>query len=177
MNIWVPYMTGEFLNRVTNCLRFKHVSLLYEVSYFKNQTSQWRMFQISLYYYLHADESFLRSLELLSYWRNSQHLMEILGSLTCSHDSATGPYLQPDESSPTQDMPNIFCIPKFQCRVHCSLYWAKLIQLTPLSLPGINWTSKPASPACINWTSKPASPDHVSTELASQPLLTMYQVN
>jgi hypothetical protein len=49
---------------------------------------------------LHGVESFLRSLESLSYSRIYQHFMEPEGLLTRSQQPATYPYPDPDQSSP-----------------------------------------------------------------------------
>jgi hypothetical protein len=45
-------------------------------------------------------EPFLRSCQLCSHSRTSQHLMEPEGALPCSQEPSTGPYLEPDQCSP-----------------------------------------------------------------------------
>jgi hypothetical protein len=48
----------------------------------------------------HGAEPFLRSHQLLSYSRISQHFMEPEGSLLCSQEPSTGPCPKPEKSSP-----------------------------------------------------------------------------
>jgi hypothetical protein len=48
----------------------------------------------------HGAEPFLRSCQLCSYSRNSQHFMEPEGSLPCSREPSTGPDSEADQSSP-----------------------------------------------------------------------------
>jgi hypothetical protein len=42
----------------------------------------------------------LRSCQVCSYSRTSQHFMEPGGSLACSQHPSTGPYPEPDQSNP-----------------------------------------------------------------------------
>jgi hypothetical protein len=44
----------------------------------------------------HGAEHFLRSCQLCSYSRTSQHFMEPECSLPCSQDPSLGPYSEPD---------------------------------------------------------------------------------
>jgi hypothetical protein len=48
----------------------------------------------------HGAEPFLKSRQLCSYSRTSQYFMEPEGSLLCSQELSTGPYPEPDQSSP-----------------------------------------------------------------------------
>jgi hypothetical protein len=55
----------------------------------------------NLYHSLtHGAEPFLRSRQLCSYSRTSQHFMEPEYSLLCSQEPSTGPYPEPDQFNP-----------------------------------------------------------------------------
>jgi hypothetical protein len=49
---------------------------------------------------IHASEPFLRSRQLCSYSRNSQHIMEPVDLLPRSQEPSTGHYTEPDRFSP-----------------------------------------------------------------------------
>jgi hypothetical protein len=49
----------------------------------------------------HGAEPFLRSYQLCSYSRTSQHFMESDGPLACSQELSAGPYPKPDQSNPS----------------------------------------------------------------------------
>jgi hypothetical protein len=55
---------------------------------------------LPVYLLTYGAEPFLRSCQLCSHWRTSQHFMEPEGSLTCTQEPSTGPYPEPDQSSP-----------------------------------------------------------------------------
>jgi hypothetical protein len=57
-------------------------------------------YQSNLVYELDGAEPFLRSRQLCSCSRTSQHFMAPEGSLLCSREPSTGPYPKPDRSSP-----------------------------------------------------------------------------
>jgi hypothetical protein len=55
---------------------------------------------------LHWAEPFLRSRQLHSHSRISQHFMETEGSLPCSQEPSTGPYPAAEQSSPVHTTPS-----------------------------------------------------------------------
>jgi hypothetical protein len=48
--------------------------------------------------FTHGSEPFLRSCQVCSYSRTSQHFMEPEVSLLCSQEPSTGPYSEPDDT-------------------------------------------------------------------------------
>jgi hypothetical protein len=52
----------------------------------------------------HGAEPLLRSCQLCSHSRNSQHFMEPKGSLPCSQEPSAGPYPEPDQSTPSHPL-------------------------------------------------------------------------
>jgi hypothetical protein len=55
----------------------------------------------------HGAEPILRSCQLCSYLRTSQHFMEPEGSLQCSQEPSNGPYSEPDQSNPYHPIPSL----------------------------------------------------------------------
>jgi hypothetical protein len=55
----------------------------------------------------HAAEPFLRSCQLCSHSRTSQHFMEPQSSLPCSQEPSTGPYSEGDQSKPYHPTPSL----------------------------------------------------------------------
>jgi hypothetical protein len=56
----------------------------------------------------HGAESFLRSSQLCSYSRTSQHFMEPEGSLPCSQQPSTGAYPEPEQSNPCHPILSLY---------------------------------------------------------------------
>jgi hypothetical protein len=73
------------------------------------KTSNITTFVMSL---THGAEPLLRSHQLCSYSRTSQHFMEPEGSLPCSQEPFAGPYPEPDQSNPYRTIP--LYLPKIQ---------------------------------------------------------------
>jgi hypothetical protein len=69
-----------------------------------------------IYLLTYGAEPFLRSNQLCSHSRNSQHFMKPEGSLPCSQEPSTGPYSEPDRSSsyyPIQSLRSILILPTY----------------------------------------------------------------
>jgi hypothetical protein len=67
-------------------------------------------------------EPFLRSHQLHTYSRISQHFMEYEGSLPCSEEPFTGPYPEPDQSS----LRSILILSSNLLGVSDGLFWISL---------------------------------------------------
>jgi hypothetical protein len=73
----------------------------------------------------HGAEPFLRSCQLCSYSRTSQHFMESGGPLPCSQEPSTGPYPEPDQSNPYHSI-----LSKIHFNVVILRYMYKIITLS-----------------------------------------------
>jgi hypothetical protein len=60
-----------------------------------------------IYLLTHGAEPLLRSCQLCSHSRISQHFMESEGSIPCSEEPSTGPYPEAYESNPHQPIPSL----------------------------------------------------------------------
>jgi hypothetical protein len=67
----------------------------------------------------HGAEPFLRSNQLCSHSRTSQHFTEPEGLITCSQELSTGPYPEPYQSNPSHPI-SLRSILKRTCPIHAS---------------------------------------------------------
>jgi hypothetical protein len=63
-------------------------------------------FSETAYLLTYGAEPFLRSCQLCSHSRNSQHFMKPEGSSQCSQEPSNGPYPEPDQPSPHHPIPS-----------------------------------------------------------------------
>jgi hypothetical protein len=97
----------------------------------------------------HGAEPFMRSRQLCSHSRNSQHFMEPEGSLACSEEPSIGPYPEPDQSYPHHSILspkthfNIVHPPRlgllsglFPSIFHTHIIYAFLLSPIPATCPG-----------------------------------------
>jgi hypothetical protein len=103
INIWI--------HGVAQILKILHKNCKSERSYCINSHNLYITY-LSIYWFLthtylltYGAEHFLRSCQLCSHSRTSPHFMEPEGSLSCSQEPSTGPYPQPDRSSPYHPIP------------------------------------------------------------------------
>jgi hypothetical protein len=80
----------------------------------------------------HGAETFLRSCQLSSHSRTSQHFMEPESSLPRSQEPSTGPYPEPDRSNPYHTSPSYLRKIHFNI-VHPPTPWSFQCSSTPCS--------------------------------------------
>jgi hypothetical protein len=68
--------------------------------YFSETEISFQIFLLNHHSLIHGAEPFLRSYQLCSYSRTSQHFIEPEDSLPCSQESSTGLYPERDQSNP-----------------------------------------------------------------------------
>jgi hypothetical protein len=100
---------------------------------------------------LHGAEPFLRSHQLCSYSRITQHCMEPGGSLPCSQGPSSGPYREPDQSSPYHPI-----VSRRSILIHSYLRLGHPSGLSTTKILYVCYISCPSHPWCdhSNYTSR-----------------------